>query len=87
LAHFIIEKNLDLTSKAKLVLDEELDLGQLSLETVKSLAKLAPFGMNYAKPTFYLRDFHVESARTMGQDNLHLKLRLQKGEVSVDLVA
>lgn len=87
LAHFIIEQNLDLTSKAKLVLDEELDLGQLSLETVKSLAKLAPFGMNYAKPTFYLRDFHVESARTMGQDNLHLKLRLQKGEVSVDLVA
>lgn len=87
LTAFIQENQLDLTQKPKLVLDEELNLADLSLETVKSLEKLAPFGMNFAKPTFYLRDFQVEAARTMGQENAHLKLRLLKDGVSVDLIA
>ena len=87
LVAFIQDNQLDLTQKPSLVLDEELDLADLSLETVKSLEKLAPFGMNFAKPIFYLRDFQVESARTMGQDNAHLKLRLLKDGVNVDLVA
>ena len=87
LTAFIQENQLDLSQKPKLVLDEELNLADLSLETVKSLEKLAPFGMNFAKPTFYLRDFQVEAARTMGQENAHLKLRLLKDGVSVDLIA
>ena len=87
LVAFIQDNQLDLTQKPSLVLDEELDLANLSLETVKSLEKWAPFGMNFAKPIFYLRDFQVESARTMGQDNAHLKLRLLKDGVNVDLVA
>ena len=87
LVAFIQDNKLDLTQKPSLALDEELDLANLSLETVKSLEKLAPFGMNFAKPIFYLRDFQVESARTMGQDNAHLKLRLLKDGVNVDLVA
>ena len=87
LVAFIQDNQLDLTQKPSLVLDEELDLANLSLETVKSLEKLAPFGMNFAKPIFYLRDFQVESVRTMGQDNAHLKLRLLKDGVNVDLVA
>lgn len=87
LTQFIIDNDLDLSRKAKLVLDEELNLADLTLDSVKSLEKLAPFGMDFAKPTFYLRDVQVESARTMGQDNAHLKLRLQKEGVVVDLVA
>ena len=87
LVAFIQDNQLDLTQKPCLVLDEELNLAELSLESVKSLEKLAPFGMNFAKPIFYLRDFQVESARTMGQDNAHLKLRLLKDGVNVDLVA
>ena len=87
LTAFILENQLDLTQKPSLVLDEELNLAELSLDSVKSLEKLAPFGMNFAKPIFFLRDVLVESARTMGQDNAHLKLRLLKDGVNVDLVA
>lgn len=87
LTAFILENQLDLTQKPSLVLDEELNLAELSLDSVKSLEKLAPFGMNFAKPIFFLRDVQVESARTMGQDNAHLKLRLLKDGVNVDLVA
>ena len=87
LTTFIQENQLDLTQKSKLILDEELNLADLTLETVKSLEKLAPFGMDFTKPTFYLRNFQVESTRTMGQDNAHLKLRIIKDAVSVDVVA
>ena len=87
LEEFIEKGNIDLSSKPSLVLDEELQLAELSLDTVKTLEKLAPFGMDHAKPTFYLKDFQVESARTMGQDNTHLKLRIKQEGVSIDVVA
>lgn len=87
LEEFIEKGNLDLSSKPSLVLDEELQLAELSLDTVKALEKLAPFGMDHTKPTFYLKGFQVESARTMGQDNAHLKLRIKQEGVSVDVVA
>ncbi|MGU7999799.1 single-stranded-DNA-specific exonuclease RecJ [Streptococcus suis] len=87
LADYIIENKLDLSSKSSLVLDEELDLEELTLDTLKSFEKLAPYGMDNKKPVFYIRDFQVESARTMGQNNAHLKLRITKGAAGFDVVA
>ena len=83
----ILEKGIDATSKSILNLDEELDLENLSLEIVKNFDRLAPFGMDNQKPIFYLRDFHVESARSMGAGNLHLKLKISKGEANFEVVA
>lgn len=83
----ILEKGIDATSKSSLNLDEELDLENLSLEIVKNFERLAPFGMDNQKPIFYLRDFHVESARSMGAGNLHLKLKISKGEANFEVVA
>ncbi|WP_155969606.1 single-stranded-DNA-specific exonuclease RecJ [Streptococcus ruminantium] len=87
LAAYIRENNLDQPSKSQLVLDEELDLEELTMETLKSFGKLAPYGMDNKKPVFYLKDFQVESARTMGQNNAHLKLRVTKGTATFDVVA
>ncbi|WP_155971949.1 single-stranded-DNA-specific exonuclease RecJ [Streptococcus ruminantium] len=87
LAIYIRENNLDQPSKSPLVLDEELDLEELTMETLKSFGKLAPYGMDNKKPVFYLKDFQVESARTMGQNNAHLKLRVTKGTATFDVVA
>lgn len=87
LAAYIRENNLDQPSKSPLVLDEELDLEELTMETLKSFGKLAPYGMDNKKPVFYLKDFQVESARTMGQNNAHLKLRVTKGTATFDVVA
>ena len=81
------EKGADATGKNKLNLDEELDLETLSLETVKNFERLAPFGMDNQKPVFYIKDFQVESARTMGAGNAHLKLKIFKGEASFEVVA
>ncbi|MFI3067788.1 single-stranded-DNA-specific exonuclease RecJ [Streptococcus suis] len=87
LTDYIIENKLDLSSKSSLVLDEELDLEELTLDTLKSFEKLAPYGMDNKKPIFYIKDFQVESARTMGQNNAHLKVRITKGAAGFDVVA
>lgn len=87
LAAYIRDNKLEDVGKSNLVLDEELDLEDLTLDTLKSFDKLAPYGMDNKKPIFYVKDVHVESARTMGQGNAHLKLRLVKGEAAFDLVA
>ena len=84
---YIREKGADVQGKNNLFLDEELDLETLSLETVKSFERLAPFGMNNQKPVFYIRDFQVENARVMGAGNAHLKLKISKGEASFEVVA
>lgn len=84
---YIREKGADAQGKNNLFLDEELDLETLSLETVKSFERLAPFGMDNQKPVFYIRDFQVENARIMGAGNAHLKLKISKGESSFEVVA
>ncbi|CJD36196.1 single-stranded DNA-specific exonuclease [Streptococcus pneumoniae] len=87
LEDYVREKGADAVGKNKLNLDEELDLEALSLETVKSFERLAPFGMDNQKPIFYIKNFQVESARTMGAGNAHLKLKISKGEASFEVVA
>ena len=84
---YITEKGLDVATKNNLRLDEDLDLDALTIETVKNFERLAPFGMDHQKPVFYIRDFQVENARTMGAGNAHLKLKISKGSANFEVVA
>ena len=84
---YVKDKGIDAKGKSPLYLDEELDLESLSLETVKSFERLAPFGMDNQKPVFYIRDFQVENARSMGAGDSHLKLKISKGTASFEVVA
>ncbi|AND79590.1 single-stranded-DNA-specific exonuclease RecJ [Streptococcus pantholopis] len=87
LREYIAAKAIDLSQKKALQLDASLDLSALSLETVTSLTRLAPFGMDNKKPVFHLTDFSVKQARTMGQKSQHLKLKIAQGKEEFDLVA
>ena len=84
---YVKDKGIDAKGKNTLYLDEELDLESLSLETVKSFERLAPFGMDNQKPVFYIRDFQVENARSMGAGDSHLKLKISKGNANFEVVA
>ena len=84
---YVKDKRIDAKGKSKLYLDEELDLENLSLDTVKSFERLAPFGMDNQKPVFYIRDFQVENARSMGAGDSHLKLKISKGNANFEVVA
>lgn len=87
LENYVKDKGIDAKGKNTLYLDEELDLESLSLETVKSFERLAPFGMDNQKPVFYIRDFQVENARSMGAGDSHLKLKISKGTASFEVIA
>ena len=84
---YVKDKGIDAKGKSKLYLDEELDLENLSLDTVKSFERLAPFGMDNQKPVFYIRNFQVENARSMGAGDSHLKLKISKGNANFEVVA
>ena len=87
LVAYIEDNKLDLSTKNELFLDEELSLPDLTLETLKNFEKLAPFGMDNKKPVFYLKDFKVENARTMGAGNTHLKLKISQADAVFEVVA
>ncbi|AXQ78400.1 single-stranded-DNA-specific exonuclease RecJ [Streptococcus chenjunshii] len=87
LSDYIAAEAINLSQKRVLQMDANLDLSSLSLDTVASLTRLAPFGMDNKKPVFHLTDFIVKQARTMGQQGKHLKLKIAQGEAVFDLVA
>ena len=73
--------------KNTLNLDEGAPTQRAWLDTIKSLEKLAPFGMDNKKPVFWLHDITVTQARTMGQNGAHLKFKVKQGKDSFDVVA
>ena len=87
LCSYVYDNDIDTSAKNTLNLDEELQLGELSLDTIRSLEKLAPFGMDNKKPVFWLHDITVTQARTMGQNGAHLKFKVKQGKASFDVVA
>ena len=74
----LAEQEIDLSSKSSLVIDEELHLTELTLETLKSFDRLSPFGMDNKKPVFWSVISKVEGARSMGAGNTHLKLKISQ---------
>ncbi|MDR0300360.1 MAG: single-stranded-DNA-specific exonuclease RecJ [Streptococcaceae bacterium] len=76
----------DLAVRAELQVAEEIELDNLSLNSLNLLAKLAPFGMGNPKPKFLIKDYKIQNVRTMGKDNSHLKLRLSQGKSQIDAI-
>lgn len=83
---FIQENDIDMSEKSSLEVQGSLQFDQISLETIRSLEKLSPYGMDNSKPHFLLTDYQVEQARSMGKDNSHLKLKLVQNGQALDAV-
>ena len=65
--------------------DGELVEGQLSLETLDELERLAPFGREFEAPLFE-GSFLVESLRPVGADGTHLSLELSLGRTRLKAI-
>ncbi|MFC3932142.1 single-stranded-DNA-specific exonuclease RecJ [Streptococcus dentapri] len=87
LCDYIADKQIDRSSKNSLTIDEDLYLPDLSFETIKSLERLAPFGMDNKKPVFRISHFKVLQSRSMGQNGAHLKMKIAQEGAEFDLVA
>lgn len=83
---FIQENDIDMSEKSSLEVQGSLRFDEISLETIRSLEKLSPYGMDNPKPHFLLTDYQVEQARSMGKDNSHLKLKLVQNGQALDAV-
>jgi single-stranded-DNA-specific exonuclease len=58
-------------------IDAEVKLCDLTMETVREVRSLAPFGSGNPEPIYYAHSLHVIGSRVVGER--HLKLRLKQG--------
>lgn len=80
-----IEK-LDLKDiKPILNIDMEVSLKDISIDTVKELKTLEPFGEANETPLFCLRNLKIESIRAITEGK-HLKLKLKDENLQIDAI-
>lgn len=58
----------------------------ISLQSARLITKLEPFGIGNEKPTFSLADVHILSASTIGNENQHLRMRIEKDSISANCI-
>ncbi|GAC1399402.1 MAG: single-stranded-DNA-specific exonuclease RecJ [Chloroflexota bacterium] len=68
---------------AKLTIDAEVTLQQLTLGAARSIRSLAPFGIGFEEPLFMARDTALERTRPM-KGGKHLRVRLRQGQASAE---
>ncbi|MGM0471285.1 MAG: single-stranded-DNA-specific exonuclease RecJ [Bacillota bacterium] len=59
-----------------LKVDAEVEIAELDHKLVDEINYLAPFGLANPQPKLAIRDISIESFRTIGDDNTHLKLTI-----------
>ena len=67
-----------------ITVDAEVNLDELTLETVYDLRSLEPFGSENPEPVFYSGELEVLGSRVVGEK--HLKLKVRKGETVHDAI-
>ncbi len=74
--------------RPRLRLDDEVALGELSLEAVDAIAKLAPFGDGNPRPRLATQPVElVESPRTVGSNGTHLQFVVRDGRTQRKAIA
>lgn len=58
----------------EIVADAELSIDDIKSELEKEVARLAPFGMDNAKPVFVFQKAEISGVRIFGKNNEHLEL-------------
>src|SRR5690606_34616817 len=67
-------------------IDIPLRLDEIDITAIESMRLLAPYGMGFAKPKFYLEGVKVASIRKIGAAQNHLKMELTQHAASLDAV-
>ncbi|RNF40963.1 single-stranded-DNA-specific exonuclease RecJ [Planococcus salinus] len=67
-------------------IDIPVRLEEIDIETIESMRRLAPFGMGFAKPKFFLEEVKVASVRKIGASQNHLKMELTQNDALLDAV-
>ncbi|MFS0861691.1 single-stranded-DNA-specific exonuclease RecJ [Fredinandcohnia sp. 179-A 10B2 NHS] len=65
-------------------IDATCMIGEVTIESILEMNKLAPFGMGNPKPRILLNDVELNSIRKIGADQNHLKIVLQQEPFTLD---
>lgn len=81
---------LDCLSEEDLVpvlnIDIPLNVEEIDLDALDDLKKLAPFGVEFEKPLYGLRDLSIKSMRKIGANEDHIKMEIGKNGHYLDAV-
>lgn len=70
----------------KLKIDLEIDFNRINYDLYAKLKEFEPTGLGNFTPVFCTRKVKVLEVRTVGKENNHLKLRLEKGGATLDAI-
>jgi single-stranded-DNA-specific exonuclease len=70
----------------KIRIDAYIDRNDLSIEHVKQLDLLSPFGIGNPSPVFGAKDLTVDNFKGVGAENKHLKARFSLQGVPIDAI-
>ena len=78
--------NKDLFVK-KIKIDLPLNFNNLSLNLIKSIKKMEPFGIGNPTPAFITDDCMIVDVRKVGESGNHLKFKLRSGGIILDAIS
>ena len=78
------KEQINTTDEKVLYIDAELSPVHVGNEVLCELRKLAPYGEGNREPVFALRKVPIETLRTLGKSNEHLKLGLKIENKTID---
>lgn len=71
----------------KLIVDMEIDFGDIDKKLINDLKMIEPTGYGNARPLFVTHDVKVGEIKTVGADGKHLKLKLIQNNKKIDAIA
>ncbi len=74
-----IEENFsDVKIENSLFIDKFIDSNALNMDIIKTIEQLEPFGQKNPAPLFGLKDSILKNKKTIGKENNHLKINIEK---------
>ena len=71
----------------RLKIDAEVHFNQLNQELFDKIRRFEPAGLGNPTPVFVTRGVNIVSARAVGRDGAHLKLKLEESGISFSAIA
>lgn len=82
---YIVKEAIDLSKGSTLLIDEALDLSEITLKFTEELKKLAPFGTDNPAPHFLVNG-NVNFFKRIGSEQQHVKFSLQGADSRLDAI-
>jgi single-stranded-DNA-specific exonuclease len=71
---------------AVLMIDARVKLGQINMQSVKTIESLAPYGEQFPEPIFIATGVYLKHRRRMGGNGEHVRMTAKAGRMSITAI-